>query len=238
MTLKQALFRTIDTSWPAARAHRVGPWLVREGQGGGQRVSAASAAGDWRPEDIDGAESKLADLGQGKLFQIGPNDAALDAELATRGYKIKDPVDLLVAPISELTAKLPNVTAFAIWPPLAIQEEIWDEGGIGPARLAVMERCDLPKTSLMGRHKDLAAATAYIACDGPLAMLHALEVAPRARRQGMGEKVMRAAANWAAEQGAETLAVLVTRENLPAQRLYASLGMTPVENYHYRIKRG
>jgi ribosomal protein S18 acetylase RimI-like enzyme len=48
--------------------------------------------------------------------------------------------------------------------------------------------------------------------------------------------MMRAGADWAVAQGADTLAVLVTRANTAAQGLYASLGLKPVENYHYRVK--
>jgi ribosomal protein S18 acetylase RimI-like enzyme len=48
--------------------------------------------------------------------------------------------------------------------------------------------------------------------------------------------MMRAGADWAAGQGARFHAVLVTRANTAAQGLYASLGLKPVENYHYRVK--
>jgi GNAT superfamily N-acetyltransferase len=47
---------------------------------------------------------------------------------------------------------------------------------------------------------------------------------------------MRAAARWAARQGAAELALLVTRKNVPANALYTSLGMSVVGSYHYRIK--
>ena len=34
------LFAVMETTWPAASVQQVGPWLIREGQGGGKRVSA------------------------------------------------------------------------------------------------------------------------------------------------------------------------------------------------------
>jgi ribosomal protein S18 acetylase RimI-like enzyme len=67
-------------------------------------------------------------------------------------------------------------------------------------------------------------------------MLHALEVASSARRQGLARLMVRAGAHWAAGHGARIHTVLVTRANDPAQRLYASLGLKPVEKYHYRVK--
>ncbi len=45
-----------------------------------------------------------------------------------------------------------------------------------------------------------------------------------------------AAAAWAAEQGADTVALVVTEANAPARALYSSLGMAPVGQYHYRLK--
>ena len=68
-------------------------------------------------------------------------------------------------------------------------------------------------------------------------MLHALEVLPHQRRKGVGVWMMRQAAYWAADQGAEELVVICTRANTGANALYASLGMRAVGQYHYRIKR-
>jgi GNAT superfamily N-acetyltransferase len=119
---------------------------------------------------------------------------------------------------------------------LAIQCEIWATGGIGPARLAVMDRAALPKTSFLGRTQDRPAGTAFAAIHDGIAMLHALEITPARRRRGLGATMMRAAAHWALEQGAADFSLLVTRENKSALGLYASLGFSPVGQYHYRAK--
>jgi len=235
---ENALFEAIEATWPAAAHHRKGPWLLREGQGGGKRVSSISAEAAWAVDDLAMAESACADLGQEPLFQLRPEQVELDAALAARGYQVIDPVDLLAAPVSDLAGDLDRLETLPSWPPLAVQAEIWAEGGIGPARLAVMERATAPKTALLGRHNDRPVATAFIACHGPIAILHALEVLPAARRQGIARIMMRGAANWAARQGAQDLAVLVVKTNQPAQNLYKSLGMAPVGHYFYRIKRG
>ena len=239
MSLREtALFDAIEATWPAAALHSHGPWLVREGRGGGKRVSSVSAVGDWVPDDIPAAEAALAELGQEPLFQLRNGEAALDAELAARGYDVIDPVDVLTCPVAALTADLGRLDTIPSWPPLAVQAEIWASGGIGPARLAVMERATGPKTALMGRHRDRPIATGFIACHGPIAMLHALEVVPEARRQGIARKMMQGAANWAARQNAREIAVLVVQTNQAAQSLYRSLGMSPESHYFYRIKKG
>ena len=232
------LFDCCEATWPAASRTRIGPWLVRDGQGAGKRVSSVTAEAGWTTEDIPLAEQACRDLGQDLLFQIRPEEAELDTALADRGYDIIDPVDFLVAPVEALTADLHRLAAIPCWPPLAVQAEIWAEGGIGPARRTVMERAEGPKTALMGRHDDHPVATAFVAIHQGTAMLHALEVSKDARRQGIGRRMMQGAANWAARNGARDLAVLVVKANKAAQTLYASLGMRPAGAYHYRIKKG
>ena len=54
------LFDVIDKTWPAARMLPVGPWILRDGQGGGKRVSAATANGHVGKADIPLAEAGLA----------------------------------------------------------------------------------------------------------------------------------------------------------------------------------
>ena len=226
-----------EATWPPAAARRLGPWTIRDGQGGGQRVSATTLHGPFADTDIEQAEAAMTALGQPALFQVWPGQTALDEALAARGYRIKDPVIAYAAPVAALVdPDLPPLAAFAHWPPLGIAHAIWDEAGIGPARRAVMGRVTGPKTAILGRTGDRAAGVAFAACHGRSAMLHALEVSPALRRQGTAHNIMRGAAAWAQDQGAETLFLLVTEANTAARNLYAFLGMQPVGEYHYRSK--
>lgn len=228
-----------EATWPPQAVTQVGPWRLRDGRGGGQRVSAASLAGPWTAEDIPRAESAMRALGQVPLFairpQAGPQETALDDALAARGYGRHDPVVALAAPVADLAAtEAPFLTGFAHWPPLAVARQVWDDGGIGPARRAVMDRVTGPKTCILGRTGDRVSGAAFVARHGDAAMLHALEVVPALRRQGCGRNILRAAAAWARAEGAATLAVLVTERNLAARALYASLNLQVVGQYHYR----
>ncbi len=228
------LFAVTEATWPAAAVHNAGPFLVREGRGGGQRVSAATAEGSWSVADIDAVEVMQNGLGQHPLFMIRPGDEALDAALAARGYAVKDPVALYEAPVADLLGEIRPLSAFTIWPPLAIMRDIWAEGGIGPGRIAVMERAEGPKTAILGRVRDRAAGSAYVAIHGKTAMLHALHIVADQRRQGSAVNMMRKAAEWAQDHGAERFSVLVTQANDAANALYASLKMQVVGQYHYR----
>ena len=225
----------MEATWPALALHRAGPWTVRQGAGGGKRVSAASAWAEWHPEDIALAEQAQAGLGQDSLFVIWPWDQALDAALAARFYAKIDPVVGYVAPVSAFDAPQ-RMTSFPHWPPLQIAKEIWADGGISAARLAVMDRALGPKTVILGRTADRPCGAGFVALHGTTAMIHAVEVRPSLRRKGAGRQILAAAAHWAAEQGADRLALAVTQGNSEARALYASLGMQPVGEYHYRIK--
>lgn len=229
------LAQVTEATWPPARSFPQGPWLIREGQGGGQRVSAATAIGNWSEDDIPAAESAMRALGQSPLFVLRPTDAALDAALAARGYAHHDPVVAYAAPVADLAAAEPSfLTTFPHWPPLAVARKIWEQGGIGPARIAVMDRVTGPKTAILGRSGDRAAGIAFTAIHANIAMLHALETAPDQRRKGCAHNILRAAALWARDHGADTLALLVTERNTAARALYASLNMPVVGQYHYR----
>jgi GNAT superfamily N-acetyltransferase len=230
----EQLFEVLDATWPAARTFNSGPWRLRQGDGGGQRVSAATAEETFEDRDIDTAEAAMRDMDQRPLFMVRDEDDALDTALARRGYEVVDPVVMYIAPVADLTAELPVTAAMPSWPPLAVQLELWAKGGIGPARVAIMERCTCPKTSILGRAGDVPSGTAFAASDRDIAMLHAIEILPEMRRKGVGRHLINAAANWAARQSATWLALAVTRANDPANALYRAMGMSTAARYHYR----
>lgn len=240
MTLPAAaLFATLDQTWPAAARIACGPFTLRAGQGGGKRVSAATLdAPGFSPLDLEKAEAGMARLGQRPLFMIRGGETALDQALAARGYDVVDPVLAMAAPVGVVAGPGPeHMSAFAIWPRLKISDDIWAACGVGPERLAVMDRVAGPKTVVLSRRSERAAGVVFVAQHGKVAMVHALEVLPALRRRGSAVNMLRCAAKWAQENGAETLAALVLRDNAAARALFAFLSMENVGCYHYRLKR-
>ena len=226
----QALAAAMEATWPAAASWRLGPWRLRDGAGGGSRVSAATVEAPWHPDDIAQAEAAMPDCA---LFMLRPADDALDAALAARGYRLVDPVLTYAAPVAQF-APPPHMTAFPHWPPLQITADLWAEDGITAARLAVMHRAPGPKTALLARSGDRAIGVAFVGLHGAIAMLHALVVSAAHRRQGSAQNLLAAAAHWSADQGADTLSLVVTQANQPARTLYERLGMVALSGYHYR----
>lgn len=231
------LYSATEATWPPAATEVIGPVTIRDGAGGGKRVSAATVTGAVTPEDIDRAEAVMRARGQTPLFQVREGEGALDAMLAARGYEVVDPVTLHLAQVAALTGEMPpRVSTFAVWEPLEIIREIWAEGGIGAARVAVMARVKGPKTGLLGRQRDQPAAAGFAAIHDGIAMVHALEVRAGHRRAGMGRLMMVQAALWAEAQGARHLAAICTQENAGANALYAAMGFRIAGTYHYRQK--
>lgn len=226
------LAEVMEATWPPVDRRSLGPFTLRDGAGGGKRVSAASCDGPFTAAELATVESTMAE----PLMLIRAGDDALDAALEARGWRVVDPVVAYAAPVGDLTADLPRLSAFPHWPPLEIARSIWADSGIGPARIAVMDRVAGAKAAILSRIGDRPAGVCFIGCHGTEAMLHALEVRPDLRRRGVGQTLMHAAANWAATQGATRLSLVVTRQNTAARALYARLGMTAVGQYHYRMK--
>lgn len=151
----------------------------------------------------------MQDMGQTPLFMIRDGDEALDQLLEFHGYEVVDPVVMYSISVNALMdIEIPLVTTFCVWEPLAIMAEIWAKGGIGPTRLDVIGRA-VNKTGILSRWNEQPAGAAFAAISDGVCMVHAIEILEHQRRQGVGVWMMRQAAFWAAEQGAQELAVYV-----------------------------
>ena len=228
------IMQAVQATWPPAAVREADGFCLRDGGGGGQRVSAATALGDVTPAQVEAAERAMQDAGQTALFQLRPGDEALDAMLEARGYTRRDETVMYHMPLEGLTDKpIPRVTAFTIWEPLAIMNDIWATDGIAESRRAVMARAKV-KAGVFGRWNDKPAGAAFVAVDGDVAMVHGLVVLPEQRRQGVAEWIMRRAAFWSQTQGATQMAVLCVADNVGANALYRALGFVEAGRYHYR----
>lgn len=235
MSIDPDLARAFETTWPAAEYRDTGGFRSGRGLGGGGRISSARALETgWQEDGIAAAAEVQKGWQQPPLFRVWDEDRALAAALTRHGYRATKPTLVMTAPVQQLADPVPPpLTAFEIWPPLAILGEIWSEGAISAPRQAAMARVTLPCTALLGRMDDHASAAAFVAVDGDVAMIHAVEVLPAMRRRGMAEWLLRQAAVWAKAQGASRLGLAVGAENAPATALYGKLGFTPVAGYAY-----
>lgn len=234
VTAVSAIFAAFEATWPAAEYASSGGLLTGRGMGAGGRVGSTRATGAWTVGDIAAAEAQHRAWDQPALFRVLQDDGALADALHGRGYRPVRPTAILAAPVSVLTAcPVDPMSAFTLWPPLAVQRQLWQAGAIGPARQAVMDRAAIPKAALLGRQDDRAAGAGFVAIHDSVAMLHALEVAPEFRRRGLGGALVRKAAHWAAGEGAQVIALAVSLSNSAAFSLYTAMGFSEAARYHY-----
>ncbi|KAB7614591.1 GNAT family N-acetyltransferase [Amylibacter sp. SFDW26] len=230
----QELFSAVDATWSAKQFISHDGWMLREGAGGGKRVSAATLEAPIDDVDIIVAEQQMTALGQKSLFMVRDSDAALDNVLEQADYGIVDPVVVLASPVSDLLKqKYTSHSVNLAESPSNDAKTIWNDGGISPDRLSIMERVTAPKTIL--ESSDMGVA--FVAAHKGIAMVHAVEVSKDHRRKGVANALMYKAALWAKDHNCNWLAVLTVRENVPACTLYQTLGMTEAAAYHYRFKR-
>lgn len=238
MTLKNGsdIFEAIDVTWPAEKFLEIPKWKLRRSAKGGKRVSAATAIGAPDISDIKLAENKMVQWHQDKLFMIKKNEIILDEALSASGYRVIDPTNIWSISSKNLSIqKTLPVKAFTIFPPLAIQRELWRANHIPPSRIEIMDRVKTHKTTIFGRINARPAASAFVAVSNKFAMVHALVVDKKCRRQGMGKFVMQKVGSWAYQMGAESVVALCTEKNCSANILYKSLGMQVIGKYHYRV---
>ncbi|MDS9466229.1 GNAT family N-acetyltransferase [Paracoccus sp. MBLB3053] len=229
-----ALSFAFEATWPAAETVDTGALRSGRGLGAGGRVSSSIALRpDWDEAQIGAAEDVHRRWGQRPMFRLPDCDEDLRGALMRRGYQRETPTAILAAECAALVADLPEMTAIAVWPPLAIQRDLWAAGNIGPARQAVMDRVPGPRTSIIGRIDDRAAGAAFVALAGSVAMIHGIEVASQFRRRGLAGWMIRKAARWAQENGATRLGLAVSRSNAGARAVYDRLGFHELGSYAY-----
>jgi len=236
-----ALLDHLEATWPAAARRRLGDWLLRDGQGGGSRVSSARWMGGRAPAagDVQAAIAAMQEAQSPVIFQVPGEDRPLDAALAAAGLAVRDPTVIMAGSAAEVARFAPRDPTGAVptGTPLAIMRGLWSQGGVGAERLAVMARVEGESTCLLSRHRDKPAAVAFVACHEDMAMMHALYVVPEARREGVARQMLGQAAAWALEVGATRIGIATTGENLPAQGLFSGAGLGVVGHYHYRAQQ-
>lgn len=217
----------LEATWPPQRKWRQGDWWLREGAGGGQRVSAASPAGPRALAELDRILAGMQD----PLFQLGAEDGPIDLALAARGFVWHDPVVIMATDPQGIAGQ----PAPCGWPAPPEVQALWAKGKIGAARLAVMDRVQGPKAALWLEHQGQPMAVGFCGIAQDFAGVHAVFVDPACRGQGLGRQLMQGIAQWAVAQGAQQMALAVTLANSAARRLYTRLGMDEIGTSHYRI---
>jgi N-acetylglutamate synthase len=240
-----ALERATLTAVPAPRTGFEGPFVVRAFAGGTGRANAASSL-DAAPDPdlaarITRIEVRYGALGAPPRFRSTPLDPpGLDGLLAARGYVEKDETLILLAPVAAIAAPDPATEALpapdAGWMAVTATAEHQT-----PARRREKEGTasllTVPGAWITLREAGTPAAVASVVATGPPAAYFDLAVRPEHRRKGLAARTVRAAADWAARQGAEWFFCQVAATNAASIALNRDmLGMTEAYRYRYFVR--
>lgn len=233
--------------WRATKTATLGDWLLRCADGFTGRANSVLPLGDPGvplAEALERVHAWYAECGLPARFQVPlPLCRRLDETLDRQGWTAYSEVRVLVADLDRLTSG----TRTAAGPPLVV-DPVPDDAWLAAYRYrgselpsharAVLERGDrLGFASVRGVDGSLLGVARGSVDHGWLGVT-AVEVAPDARRRGLGGALLAGLAEWAAGLGAEACYLQVAVENDPALSLYLARGFVEHHRYHYRVEPG
>lgn len=230
--------------WPPVETHDVDGWRVGLSGGFTRRANSVLALGE--PRDVKAAvrevEAAYARAGQPAVFRVCAQSEPWDLDdlLASRGYRevgptlvmVRDDLDTVGAPFDVpglrcTVADAPDEEWLARW---------LDVKSAAPVDHAVAARLVGGARALYLTVRDGAQPVAVMraALVDDWVALSCLAVDRRVRRRGVGRALTRAAIDAGVQHGAQRAFLQVEESNEAALDLYADLGFTPAERYHYR----
>ncbi|MGZ4552717.1 MAG: N-acetylglutamate synthase, CG3035 family [Mycobacteriaceae bacterium] len=221
-------------AWPGLEQEWLGGWLLRAGAGFTLRAnSAVPLQGPATIDAVEHVRAWYAHRGLPARFQLP--DRLPSPSLP--GWELVNETLVLTADTAALAGAPVTVTA-------APQDE-WLAGyhradklpAEGPAVLSAVLDGELGFGQIAqdGAVRAIARAAVTAAPDGTRWLgLTAVEVAPSARRQGLGTRICAGLAAWGLEHGAQKTYLQVAADNDAALVLCERLGLTTHHRYRYR----
>ncbi|TDH61633.1 GNAT family N-acetyltransferase [Dankookia rubra] len=245
MTDVAALERACLSALPAPRHAWDGPFVLKANLGGTGRANACCSLDPAPDPELDGRigriEATYYRLGLTSRFRSTPLDPPGLAEaLLARGYALdKDDTIVHAGPVAPVAAAVAAVRDEAgpteAWMTLITTAEYQT-----PTRRAEkLRNPDLLAARgawLVLREDATDAACLFAVADGACCGIFDLATRPEFRRRGLGARLIRAAAHWAAGHGATTLYAQVASSNRASRALQESLGLREAYRYRYYTK--
>jgi ribosomal protein S18 acetylase RimI-like enzyme len=238
-----ALQAICSAGWPAREVAHLGDWQLRSHGGITGRANSAMAVGDPGlplPSALDAVRRWYGERGLPPLVQLPLADPA-NATMEELGWQRLHVTIVQVAPVDPLLAALPGRpdlhVEVAPTPSEDWQSLMHDLDRDDPqAHLAILTGPAVVGFATLRRDGE-PVGIGRVSVEGSWAGITSVDVAPSARRAGIGTAVMRALLGWARERGAATSYLQVRAGNGAALRLYASLGYVTHHPYCYRAPR-
>jgi GNAT superfamily N-acetyltransferase len=242
-----ALELASNDAWPAPVQARLGSWILRAAENWTGRANSALAVGDPdRTLDaaIDAVVRWYRDHGQQPLINAPmPLAAPVNLALDERGWTARPLTLVQTTPLAGLLAELPERRDLPNAELADAPTDAWfalvaeHKGELPAAARRILTA--VPETVFVHVH-DAAGdliAVARGTVTGPDRWLgiSLLQTVPAVRRQGLGQHVLRATAQWAVQRGSRRAYLQVEERNASAVALYQRLGFSTHHTYLTRV---
>jgi GNAT superfamily N-acetyltransferase len=236
--------RLAAAGWPAVDVAPLGDWLLRASGGFTGRANSVLPLGDPGRSLDDACDDVIAWYRERELaprFQVPlPLCAELDAGLEHRGWTAFNPVRVLVADVeavrmaaerrSEVPPPIVSTQPDDRW--MAAYHYRGQEQPPPISRQVLSAGAQPVFVTIADDAGTLAVARGAV--DGQWLGVTAVEVAPRARRRGLGVAVMLDLVDAGRSRGTRFSYLQVADENTGARAMYDALGYVEHHWYHYR----
>lgn len=239
-----ALERATLTALPAPRVLYDGPFVVKAFLGGTGRANAAASLNPQPDAELPARVARIAAhyrrLGLRPRFRSSPLDpAGLAAYLRAQGWQDADESLVTcgpIAPVAKADAAVEVLTEpTAEW--LEVIGTVEYQSATRRAeKLEAVKLFAIPAAWLVLREDGQPVAAMSATCDGRFCGVFDLAVRPEARRRGLAQRMIGAAAHWAEAQGAAHLFAQVAATNAASIALQAGLGMREQYRYTYYLE--
>jgi ribosomal protein S18 acetylase RimI-like enzyme len=226
--------------WPARDSALLGDWALRAHGGITGRANSAMAVGDPGlpvPDALRAVESWYAERRLPPLLQLPLADPA-NLVMADQGWPRLHVTVVQVAPIAAVLVGIDRqdgLRAMVERVPSSDWRSLMHDLDTGDpeAHVAILTGPDRVGFATLYRG-DQPVGIGRVSVEGEWAGVTSVDVAPAARRQGIGSAVMAALLGWAEEQGASSTYLQVRAANPAALKLYDALGYVTHHPYCYR----
>lgn len=233
-------------AWPSQTNLLCDGWLVRRSGGPVRRSNSVNPLRGPRgpsPDIVAFAERFYAEQGQDAIFRVPDIARELDDVLTARGYAVEDRTLTLVADLSDRQDTggddRVHLAASPSRPWLAARSRLAGADAVGRDIYETMTRLIRLPARFAGIEVDgVTVAQAYAVIHRDVVVVNSVATDPDHRQRGHGRRAVAALLDWAVWQGADTAALQVVADNVPALALYRSLGFDrQAYGYHYRLRR-
>ncbi len=226
--------------WPAREVAMLGDWALRAHAGITGRANSAMAVGDPGvpvAQALSDTAAWYAERGLAPLLQVPLADPA-NAAMADAGWSRLHVTVVQVAPVAAVldrVADRPDLRAevgavpSADW--LALMHDL--DGNDPAAHVEILTGPERVGFATLYR-EDEPVGIGRVSLEGDWAGVTSVDVAPGARRLGIGSAVMGELLSWARARGASATYLQVRAANAAALRLYDGLGYVTHHPYGYR----